>query len=174
MFDEISMILYCLMRFVYKEKDADHAINLRKVINKEFLLNPSKQLEEYLIDLGVTTNDTVKNLKVTPEKKRRFREGCKKVIVEILLKIPERLPTNQMVVINVSSLSPVNMAQFPSKAQKKFKKLADNFYSLKFITSFVADNAKFQYEQFMTKEVVLNQEKFLKSNFKTDRLDSFL
>ena len=66
------------------------------------------------------------------------------------------------------------MAQFPSKAQKKFKKLADNFYSLKFITSFVADNAKFQYEQFMTKEVVLNQEKFLKSNFKTDRLDSFL
>ena len=38
----------------------------------------------------------------------------------------------------------------------------------------MADNAKFQYEQFMTKEVVLNQVKFLKFNFKTDRLDSFL
>ena len=111
------------MRFVYKEKDADHAISLRKVINKEFLLNPSKQLEEYVIDSGVTTNDAVKNLKVAPEKKRRFREGCKKVIVEILLKIPERLPTNQMVVINVSSLSPVNMAQFPSKAQKKIQEI---------------------------------------------------
>ena len=111
--------------------------------NKEFLLNPSNQLEEYLIDLGAASNDVVKNLKVAPEKKRRFREGCKQVIIEILLKLLECLLTNQMVVVNASSLSPVNMALFPSKPQKRFKKLADNLYSLKFITSVVADNAKF-------------------------------
>ena len=63
-------------------------------------------------------NDAVKNLKVAPEKKRRFREGFKQVIVEILLKLLECLPTNQMVVVNASSLSLVNMAQFSSKAQK--------------------------------------------------------
>ena len=97
--------------------------------NKEFLLNPSNQLEEYLIDLGAATNDVVKNLKIAPEKKRRFCEGCKQVIVEILLKLLEPLPTNQMVVVNASSLSPANMAQFPSKGQKRFKKLADNLYS---------------------------------------------
>ena len=52
--------------------------------------------------------------------------------------------------------------------------MADNLFSLKLITSSVADNAKFQYDQFMCKEVVINQEKFLKFNFKTDRPDSFL
>ena len=112
----------------------------KRLMNEEFLLNPSNQPEEYLIDLGAATNDAVKNLKAAPEKKRRFRERCKQVIIEILLKLLECLPTNQMVVVSASSLSPVNMAQFPSKAQKRFKKFADNLYSLKFITSGVADN----------------------------------
>ena len=52
--------------------------------------------------------------------------------------------------------------------------MADNLFYLKFITSFVAGNAKFQYDQFMTKEVGINQENFLKLNFKTNRLDSLL
>ena len=92
----------------------------------------------------------------------------------MLLKLLERLPTNRILVVTASSLSPVNMARIASKAQKKFQKMADNLFSLKFITSSVADNAKFQYDQFMSREAVINQEKFLKFNFKTDRLDSFL
>ena len=66
------------------------------------------------------------------------------------------------------------MARIPSKVQKRFHKMADNLISLKFIASFVADNAKFQYDQFMTKEVGIDQENFLKLNFKTNRLDSLL
>ena len=42
------------------------------------------------------------------------------------------------------------------------------------MASFLADNAKIQYDQFMTKEVGINQENFLKLNFKTNRLDSLL
>ena len=49
--------------------------------------------------------------------------------------------------------------------------MADNLFSLKFIPSTVSDNEKFQYNQFMSKEVAINQEKL---NFKTDCLDSFL
>ena len=79
-----------------------------------------------------------------------------------------------VVVVNASSLSLVNIAGIPSKAQKKFQKKADNLFSLKFITSSVADNGKFQCNQFMAKEVVSDQEKLLKFNFKTDHLDSFL
>ena len=74
MFDEISLILYHLLRLGYKKKKV--AINLRKVMNKEFLTNQSNQLEEYLIDLGAATNDFVKKLNIAPKKKRRFREGC--------------------------------------------------------------------------------------------------
>ena len=51
MFDEISLIIYCLVRLVYKKKKVADAINLRKVINKDFLTNQCNQLEECLIDL---------------------------------------------------------------------------------------------------------------------------
>ena len=56
--------------------------------------------------------------------------------------------------------------------------MADNNpFSLKFATSFITsqvDNTKFQCNQFMTKEVAINQEKFLKFNFKTECFDSLL
>ena len=39
--------------------------------------------------------------------------------------------------------------------------LADLLYSLRFISSFVADNAKFQYDQFTKKEVVNEKDQFL-------------
>lgn len=66
------------------------------------------------------------------------------------------------------------MVEIPAKVQQRFKKMADNLFSLRFINSAEADNAKFQYDQFITKDVLINKEKFLKFNFKFDRLDSFL
>ena len=86
MFDEINLILYRLVTLVYKKKKVDDAINLRKVTNKKFPTNQINQLEEYLIDLGYTTNHTVKMLNIAPEKKRRFCEGSKQIVVEIFLK----------------------------------------------------------------------------------------
>ena len=84
----------CLVQLVYKEKKVDDAINLRKVMNKEFLTNQSNELEEHLIDLGAATSDAVKKLNVALRKKRRFCETCKPIVVEILLKLLECLPTN--------------------------------------------------------------------------------
>ena len=87
MFDKISLILYRLVRLVYKKKKVDEATNLRKVMNKEFLTNQRNQLEEYLIDLGAAQSDAVKKLNIAPVKKKRFCKGCKQIVVEILLKL---------------------------------------------------------------------------------------
>ena len=46
------------------------------------------------------------------------------------------------------------MAIQAAPMSKRFVSLADLLYSLKFISSFVADNAKFQYYQFTKTEVV--------------------
>ena len=75
--------------------------------------------------------------------------------MEILPKLLERLPTNQWSI----------WLEFLEKRRKDSRKWL--------IASSVVDNAKFQYDQFMTKEVVITQ-KFLKFNFKTGRLASFL
>ena len=50
MFDEISLILYRLVRLVYKKKKVDDDINLRKGMNREFLTNQINQLEECFTD----------------------------------------------------------------------------------------------------------------------------
>ena len=70
MFDEINLILYRLMRLVYKKKKVDDAISLRKVMNKEFITNQSNQLEEYLIDLGAAMNDAIKKLNIALKKEK--------------------------------------------------------------------------------------------------------
>ena len=148
MFDELSQALYRLVRLIYKKKKINETINLRNVMKKEFLTNPNNQLEEYLIDLGAATKEALGKLQIASERKRKFREDCKKAVVEILLKLLERLPTNKTIVVTASSLSPKNMNEIPTKVQKRFKKLADNLFTLKLIPSSEADNAKFQYDEF--------------------------
>ena len=64
-------------------------------MNKKFLTNQSNQLEERLTDLWAATSNAVKNLKIAPTKKRRFRKGIKQIAVEILFKLLQRLPTNR-------------------------------------------------------------------------------
>ena len=121
MFDEISLILYPLVRLVYKKKTVDNAINLRKVMNKEFLTNQSNQLKNTLLTLGLPRVMPFKSSTLLP-KKKIFRKGCKQFVVEILLKLLGHLPTNQMVFVNAPSLNPVNMARIPSNAQKNSRK----------------------------------------------------
>ena len=172
MFDELSLILYRLVHLIFKKKEVDQCKKLREVMNTKFLSDPNNQLEEYLIDIGAAAKDILQKVDVANEKMRKFRQSCKDMILAILLKLLERLPTNQTIVVAASSISPANMARIPSKAQQRFNILADNLYSLKFLTSTVADNSKFQYAQFLKNEVELNQDKFLKFDFRTDRVDS--
>ena len=93
-------------------------------------------------------------------------------MLNVFLKLEERVPTNQMLVRNGCAINPVNMAESPQAASKRFIKLANSLYALKFVTS-VADNAKFQFDQMLKKEVIKNEGKFLAFNFRTQRADEF-
>lgn len=93
------------------------------------------------------------NAIVSTEKKRKFREECQSFIVHLLLKQQERAPIQYALVRNSFSL-----------VSQRFVRLADLLYSLKFISSSVADNAKFQYDQFIKKEVVKEKDIYLSCN----------
>ena len=75
---------------------------------------------------------------------------------------------------NASSINPTNMSIQTAPMSKRFAHLADLLYSLKFISSFVADNAKFQYDQFTKKQVVNEKDEFLSFDMKKQRVDVFL
>ena len=66
------------------------------------------------------------------------------------------------------------MAIQAAPMSKRFVRLADLPYSLKFISSFVSDNAKFQYDQFTKKEVVNEKDQFLSFDMRKKRVDVFL
>ena len=57
---------------------------------------------------------------------------------------------------------------------KRLVCLADLQYSLKFISSFVAGNAKFQYDQLTKKEVVNEKDQFLSFDMRKQYFDVFL
>ena len=95
-------------------------------------------------------------------------------VVNLLLKLQERVPIQYALVRNYSSINPNDMAIQAIPMSKRFVHLADLLYSLKFISSFVADNTKFQYDQFPKKEVVNEKDQFLSFNMRKQRVDVFL
>ena len=174
MFDELSSILYRLLRAVYRKSKLDQHNKLRDVMNEDFLKLEENQMDEMQVDVGAAARDCILSVTVSAEKKRQFRKECKSAIITILLKLLERLPTNKNVVINSSSLSPNNLLTMPAKASLRFRRLADSLYSLKKVTSSVADRAKGQFDKFLSSVVRQEKEKLKNFNFRTDRLDDFL
>ena len=108
------------------------------------------------------------------EKKQKFCGGCKFFAVNLLLKLQERVPIQYALVRNSSSINPTNMAIQTAPMSERIVHLADLLYSLKFISSFVADNAKFQYDQFTKKQVVNEKDQFLSFDMRKQRVDVFL
>ena len=66
------------------------------------------------------------------------------------------------------------MAIQAAPMSKRFVRLADLLCSLKYISSFVADNAKFQYDQFTKKEVVNEKDQFLSFDMRKQQVHVFL
>ena len=91
-----------------------------------------------------------------------------------MLKLREWVPIQYALVRNSFSINPNNMAIQSAPMSKRFVRLADLQYSSKFISSFVTDNAKFQYDHFTKKEVVNKKDQFLLSDMRKQWVDIFL
>ena len=145
-----------------------------KTIKEDWLNNKNNQMEEFSIDIGAATKDVLSNTKVAIEKKRKFHGECKLFAVNLLLKLQKRVPIQYALVRNSSSINSNKMALQGALMSKRFVRLEDQLYSLKFISSSVVDNAKFQYNQFLKKEVVSEKDEFLLFDMRKQRVDVFL
>ena len=67
-------------------------------------------MEEFLIDIGAAAKDDLSKAKVATEKKQKFCGECKLFVVNLLLKLQERVPVRYALVRNSFSISPNNMA----------------------------------------------------------------
>ena len=173
MYDELSEISKHLIVLMYKKEKIDEA-KTAKTMKEDWLTSKNNQMEEFLIDIGAATKDVLSKTKVATEKKRKFRGECKLFVVNLLLKLQERVPIQYALVRNSSSINPNKMVLQGALISKRFVRLADQLHSLKFSCSSVADNAKFQYDQSIKKEVVNEKYKFLSFDTRKQRVDVFL
>ena len=170
MYDELSDISKRLILLIYKKDKIKEVKTISKAMKEDWLNNKKNQMEEFLINIGAAAKDELSKSNVSTEKKRKIREECKLFVVNLLSKVP----IQYALIRDSSSLSPINMVNQASLMSTRFDRLADLLYSLKFISSFVADNAKFQYQQFISKDVINNKDEFLSFDMKEQRVDTFL
>ena len=131
-------------------------------------------MEAGLIDIGAAAKDILDKIQISFEKKLKFKKDCKKMVLNVLLKFKERSPLKYSVLRNCSSLSPRNMVRSSEECSLQFTSLVDKFYVMKKITAPCADNAKDQFDKFLTAVKYEHKERFLKFKFKEDHLDKFL
>ena len=66
-------------------------------------------MEEFLIDIGAAEKDDLSKAKVATEKKRKLRGEYKFFIVNLLLKLQERVPIQYALVRNPLRLIPTTL-----------------------------------------------------------------
>ena len=79
--------------------------------------------------------DLLQQAKVSAEKKRSFRDDCKKIIIDILVKLQENTPLRYNIIRKSLALVPSNMVHKSENYSIRFKELADKLHSLNKITA---------------------------------------
>ena len=92
MFSELEKIFKQLIRLVFRKDAIDQASTISKKLKKDWLTNKNNCLEDGLVDVGSATRYLLQQAKVSAEKKRFFKSDCKKMIIDILVKLQENTP----------------------------------------------------------------------------------
>ena len=172
MYEQLEDIYDKLLSKVFRT-DVLQKTSITKKLKQEFITKKENQLENGLVDIGAATKLKLNSVKVSAEKKRKFKGECKEIIVNTLLKLAEKSPIIYSIVRNAKSLDPLNMVRHHNKSSQEFKKLADSLHALKKITAKTADEAKSQFDGFLKTAQFDERDKFLNFNFRKDRLDVF-
>ena len=171
MLAELEKIFDKLNRLIFSQESL--AAPITNKLKKKWLHNTEYFLESALVDLGAATKALLNDVMVSAEKKRKFRGQCKQIVLDILLKFSERSPLWYTIVRCASCLSPANMVNSPKEWSQRFTILADRLFALWKISASVADNSKYQFDQFLKVAQYERKEEFLKFSFKKGRLDVF-
>ena len=83
-------------------KEADRILKL----NEKWVKDVSNQLEEDLVDLDAATKDLFTKTQISVEKKWKFKNDCKQIVISIILRLQERSPLKYSIIRNSSALSP--------------------------------------------------------------------
>ena len=172
MFSKLEKIFNRLIRLIFKQEKLTIPITER--IKKNRLMNKNNHLEhDALVDIGAATKVSLKSVQLSEEKKNKFTGQCRTMVLDIFIKLAENTPLYYAVVFCASSLSPRNMIRVPQECSQIFVVLADRLVAAKKTPASVADNAKYQFDEFLKVAETQHKDEFLKFCFKVDQLYTF-
>ena len=172
MFSKLEKIFNRLIRLIFKQEKLTIPITER--IKKKRLMNKNNHLEhDALVDIGAATKVSLKSVQLSEEKKNKFTGQCRTMVLDIFVKLAENTPLYYAVVFCASSLSPRNMIRVPQECSQIFVVLADRLVAAKKTPASVADNAKYQFDEFLKVAETQHKDEFLKFCFKVDQLYTF-
>ena len=172
MFSKLEKIFNRLIRLIFKQEKLTIPITER--IKKKRLMNKNNHLEhDALVDIGAATKVSLKSVQLSEETKNKFTGQCRTMVLDIFIKLAENTPLYYAVVFCASSLSPRNMIRVPQECSQIFVVLADRLVAAKKTPASVADNAKYQFDEFLKVAETQHEDEFLKFCFKVDQLYTF-
>ena len=172
MFSKLEKIFNRLIRLIFKQEKLTIPITER--IKKKRLMNKNNHLEhDALVDIGAATKVSLKSVQLSEEKKNKFTGQCRTMVLDIFVKLAENTPLYYAVVFCASSLSPRNMIRVPQECSQIFVVLADRLVAAKKTSASVADNAKYQFDEFLKVAETQHKDEFLKFCFKVDQRYTF-
>ena len=145
-----------------------------KKIKKEWVTNKNNCLEDGLVDVGSAMKYLLEQAKVSVEKKRALKGECKKMIIDILVKLQENTPLGHTIIRNFLALVPINVVHKIDNCSIRFGELADFLYTLNKTTTETSDNSKIQFDDLLEIAKYEHREAFLKFDYKKGRLDEFI
>ena len=95
------------------------------------------------------------------------------MLKNVVLKMQEKSPLKYILVCSLSSVNPKNMVNNKADSIKMFTRAIDKLYDNKHLSSKESDNAKLQYEEFISDVVSRYNEDFLNFDIANDRPDRF-
>ena len=131
---------------------------LLKRLTKKWLPKIKYHLQDELVDLRAATKDILEKSHISAEEKRKFKGLCKQLVLDLVLQLWRKSPLTSCLARNASCLAPINMIRQPEQSSTCFRALAEKLFSLKEISSDVAEQPKSQYDE------LLNLVKYEKNN----------
>ena len=155
-----------LLRSVVNDLVTSHQLIKLDITKKGFL-------PQLAIKLPTASKALLSTLEIISSKKIKLIDQCVSMVKTIVLKLQERCPLKYLIVRCSSCLVPRSIVNDSESVILQFNKVVDKLFKHQQLKNKEADEAKLQFEEFVTNYVPQHSDKFNSFNVSMQRLDKF-
>ena len=155
-----------LLRSVVNDVVTSHQLIKLDITKKGFL-------PQLAVKLPTASKALLSTLEISSSKKIKLIDQCVSMVKIIVLKLQERSPLKYLIVRCSSCLVPRSIVNDSESVILQFNKVVDKLFKHQQLKNKEADEAKLQFEEFVTNYVPQHSDKFNSFNVSMQRLDKF-